>query len=274
MALTINTNAEAANASRLLGITQGRLGRGLEQLASGRRINRGADDAAGLAISEVISAQVRGLSQAVRNAQDGVSVVQIADGALSQTSVALQRIRELTVQAGNGTLSTEQRGVIQAEIDSLQGAIDQFAGGAQFNSQPLLDGSAPAVTIQTGANAADTQTFDLPDATAASLGVGPGSVDVSTPAAANASLAAVDAAIDQVSSARAELGAQQNGLERIVASNNVAIENQASALSRIRDLDVAQGVARNARDQILAQFGAAVQAQANVSRQSVLQLLR
>jgi len=273
MALTINTNTEAASASRFLAITQGRLGRGLEQLASGRRINRGADDAAGLAVSEGISAQVRGLSQVVRNAQDGVSVVQIADGALSQTSVALQRVRELTVQAGNGTLSAEQRGIIQAEIDALQGSIDQFAGGAQFNSQPLLDGSTPTVTLQMGANAANTQSFDLPDATAAGLGVGPGTVDVSTRASANASLVAIDAAIDAVNSQRVTLGGAQNALEAVVGTLNVAIENLHASESRIRDLDVGQAVARNARDQILAQIGAAVQAQANVSRESVLRLL-
>lgn len=274
MGIRINSNVDAANAARHVNMTQARLSSGLERLASGRRINRAADDAAGLAISEVISSQVRGLNQAVRNAQDGVSLIQTADGALSQTSDVLQRMRELTVQAGNGTLSSSQRTAIQSEITELQGVVDRVAGGAQFNGQQLLDGTTPTVQLQTGANAGNTSQVSLTDATATGLSVAGAAVDVSTPAAANASLAVIDQAIDQVTSARADLGAQQNAIENVIASNNVSSENQASAVSRIRDLDYASGVAATARDQILSQFGAAVQAQANVSRESVLRLLR
>jgi flagellin len=275
MALKINTSVDAASASRHMGISHSRLSQTLGQLASGKRINTGADDAAGLAISEILTSQVRGANQSVRNAQDGISLIQTADGALSQTGDALQRIRELTVQAGNGTLSPQQRQSIASEITQLQQGIDRTANTTQFNNQQLLDGSKPSVQLQTGPNggANETTTVNLPNATTTALGAGPAQVDVSTPAAANASLANVDAAIDRVSSARAELGAQNNALEHATASLNVASENQVSARSRIRDLDYARGAADQARDQILSQLSTAVLAHANLNSQSVLRLL-
>jgi flagellin len=274
MGLRIDGGTDAASAARHLGSARAGLGEALERLASGRRINRAADDAAGLGISELLAAQVRGLSQASRNAQDAISLIQTAEGGLSQTSEALQRVRELTVQAGNGTLSAEQRGAIQAEISELQGTIDRVANTTEFNGRPLLDGSAGSIAVQSGANAGDVTQVDLPDATAAALGVGAGQVDVSTAAAANASLANVDQAIDRASTARADLGAGESALRSAVASNDVAAENQLSAQSRIRDLDYAAGVADQARGQILSQFGVAVLAHANLSRQAVLELLR
>lgn len=273
MALRINSSTDAASAARHLGTTQAQLSASLERLASGRRINRGADDAAGLAISEVLGAQVRGLNQATRNTQDAVSLIQTAEGGLNQTASALQRMRELTVQAGNGTLNSQQRGAIQAEISELQSTVDRIANTTQFNGQSLLNGSTPSVQVQTGANAGDVTRIDLPDATSAALGVGAGQVDVSTPATANASLANIDQAIGELSSARASLGAQENALQNVIASNNVGAENQASAQSRIRDLDYARGVAEETRNQILSQLGTAMLAHANVSRQSVLRLL-
>lgn len=274
MAIRINSNVDAGSASRNLATSQAQLGGALERLASGRRINRGADDAAGLAISQRLSAQVRGLNQATRNTQDAVSLVQTAEGGLSQTSESLQRIRELTVQAGNGTLSADQRGAIQAEISELTSTIDRIATNTEFNGQKILDGSNPSLQTQTGPNTTDVTTVDLPDASSTALGVGPGQVDVTTAATSNASLANIDQAISNVSSARADLGAQQNGLERIIASNDVGAENQASAGSRIADLDYAKGVSDQARSQILSQLGTAVLAHANLSRQSVLRLLQ
>lgn len=273
--MKINTNVDAASASRNVGITRQLLSQTLQQLSSGKRINSAADDAAGLAISEILSAQVRGANRAAQNAQDGVSLIQTAEGALSQTSDALQRIRELTVQAGNGTLSAEQRGSIQSEIDNITQAIDQTASTTQFNNRPILDGSTPSVQLQVGPNAggAGTTQVDLPNGTAAALGVGPGQVDVSSAATANASLANVDAAIERVNSARSDLGAQSNALQNVTASLNVQSENQASARSRIADLDYAKGVADQARDQILSQVGTAVLAHANLNSQSVLRLL-
>jgi flagellin len=275
MAFKINTNVDAASASRHIGISQSLLSQTLGQLASGKRINTAANDAAGLAISEILTSQVRGANQAVRNAQDGISLIQTAEGALSETSDSLQRIRELTVEAGNGTLSPQQRQSISSEITQLQQGIDRTANTTQFNNQQLLDGSNPTVQLQTDANAGanGTTSVNLPNATAAALGVGPGQVDVSSPAAANASLANVDAAIDKVSSARGDLGAQNNALEHATANLNVASENQASARSRIADLDYAQGVVDQARDQILSQLGTAVLAHANLNSQSVLRLL-
>lgn len=274
MAIRINSNVDAGSASRHLGNTQAQLSVTLERLASGRRINRAADDASGLAISEVLNAQVRGLNQATRNTQDAVSLIQTADGGLSQTSDTLQRVRELTVQAGNGTLAPEQRDAIQAEIAELTSTIERVATTTEFNGQKILDGSNPTVQVQTGANVSDQTTIALPDATTAALGVAVGQVDVSSAGAANASLANVDQALTAVSSARGDLGAQQNALESVIANNNVSAENQASARSQIADLDYAKGVSDNARNQILAQFGTAVQAHANLSRQSVLRLLQ
>jgi flagellin len=273
MGLRINTNVDAANASRNLGITNTQLSTALTQLASGLRINSAADDAAGLAISEVLNSQVRGINQAVRNAQDGISLVQTADGALSETTDTLQRIRELTVQAGNGTLSQDDRNSIQNEINQLTSTIDATANQTQFNGQQILNGSTSNVQLQTGPNASTTSTVNLPTATSTALGVGPGQVDVSSPAAAQASLQNVDQAIDAVGQARGTLGAQQNALQNVTASLNVAGENQASAQSRIRDLDFAQGVSAETRGQILSQIGAAVQAHANLSGNSVLRLL-
>lgn len=275
MAMRINTNVDAASSSRNLGITRQLISQSLQQLSSGRRINSAADDAAGLAISEVLNAQIRGANRAAQNAQDGISMIQTADGALSQTADALQRVRELTVQAGNGTLSAEQRASIQTEIDSITQAIDQTANTTQFNNRPILDGSTPSVQLQVGPNAGGTGTtqVDLPNGTAAALGVGAGQVDVSSPATANASLANVDAAIERVSTARSELGAQSNALQNYTASLNVQSENQASARSRIADLDYARGVADQARNDILSQLGTAVLAHSNLNSQSVLRLL-
>lgn len=275
MGLRINTNVDALNASRSLGITQTLLSQSFSQLASGKRIVSAANDAAGLAISEILNSQIRGANRAVANAQDGISLIQTADGALAQTTDSLQRIRELTVQAGNGTLSAQQRQSINAEITELRQGIDRVATTTQFNGQPLLDGSNPTVQLQVGPNAGGSGTtqVNLPNATTTALGVGPGQVDVSSPGAANASLANVDAAIDRVSSARGQLGAQNNQLEHITASLNVQSENQASARSRIADLDFAKGVMDQTRGQLLSQYGTAVLAHANLNSQSVLRLL-
>ena len=274
MALRINGNTDAASAHRALGTAAGQLSRSLSQLASGKRIVSARDDAAGLAIAETLSAQVRGSQQGVRNAQDGISVLQTAEGALGQVAEQLQRVRELTVQAGNGTLSAEQRGAIQAEIAAVQQSIDQTAGTAQFNGQKLLDGSAPSVSLQTGANADQTTQVALPNATTSALGVDGANVDVSSPAAANASLATIDAAISAVSSARGRVGAQVSGIEHTIASENVAAENQISARSRIADLDYAKAVVEETRNQLLVDVSTAMLAQANLNRGSVLRLLQ
>ena len=273
MGLRINTNVDAASAGRHLGVAQAQLSVGLARLASGKRINQAADDAAGLAIGQVLNSQVRGISAAVRNAQDGISLIQTADGALSQSGDTLQRIRELTVQAGNGTLSTSDRNAIQSEIDQLQGTLDTTANQTQFNGRQLLNGATPSVQLQVGASSSATAQVSLPNASSAALGVGPGQVDVSSPAAAQASLTRVDQAIDSVGRARGTLGAQQSALQSTTASLSVAGQNQLSAQSRIEDLDVAQGVSDRIRGSLLTETGAAMLAHANVSASSVLRLL-
>jgi flagellin len=273
MGLRINTNVDAASSGRRLGIAQAQLSVGLARLASGKRINQAADDPAGLAIAQLLTSQVRGVSAAVRNAQDGISLVQTADGALAQASDTLQRIRELTVQAGNGTLSSTDRGAIQAEITQLQGTLDNTANQTQFNGKQLLNGTTASVQIQVGANPNETAQVSLPDANAAALGVGPGQVDVSSPAAAQASLTSVDQAIASVNQARGTLGAQQGALQSTAASLNVAGENQLSARSRIEDLDYAQGVSNRIRDSLLSDVGTAMLAHANMNASSVLRLL-
>jgi flagellin len=273
MAFRINTNVDALNGSRQLGITQALVSQNLARLASGSRINSAADDAAGLAISEILNTQIRGANQAAANAQDGISLIQTADGALSQTADSLQRIRELTVEAGNGTLSPEQRGAIQSEIADIQQSIDQTANNTQFNGLPLLNGTNTSVALQTGPNSGNTNTVNLPNATTAALGIGPGQVDVSSPAAANASLSNIDQAIDRVNTARGDLGAQSNALQNVTATLNVSSENQASARSRIADLDYAQAITQQTRDSILSDLNAAVLAHANLNSQGVLRLL-
>jgi flagellin len=257
MGMRINTNVDAASAGRRLGIAQAQLSVGLARLASGKRINQAADDPAGLAIAQLLTSQVRGVSAASRNAQDGISLVQTADGALAQASDTLQRIRELTVQAGNGTLSSRDRGAIQAEVAELQGTLDRTANQTQFNGKQLLNGTTASVQLQVGANPNQTAQVNL----------------VSSPAAAQASLANVDLAIGSVYPARGTLGAQQNALQSTAASLDVAGENQLSAQSRIEDLNFAKGVSDRIRDSLLAETSTAMLAHANVSASSVLRLL-
>jgi len=273
MGLRINTNVDSASAGRHLGVAQAQLSLALARLASGKRINQAADDAAGLAMGQALNSQVRGINAAVRNVQDGISMIQTADGALEQSGDTLQRIRELTVRAGNGTLSTGDRNAIQSEITQLQGTLDSTANQTQFNGQSLLSGATPGVTIQSGPTSVSTAQVTLPNASSTALGVGPGQIDVSSPAAAQASLTTVDQAIDGVSAARGRLGAQQSALESTTASLNVAGENQASAQSRIEDLDFAQGVSNRVRSSLMTEMSTAMLAHANLNSQSVLRLL-
>jgi flagellin len=237
MAFSIRNNVDAMFTQRALAGTQKELSAVNERLSSGYRINRAADDAAGLAISEKLRAQVRGLSQASRNAQDGVSVIQTAESALGETGSILQRVRELAVQGANDTLTSGDRSNIQAEVDQNQ---------------------VIAFTIST--------------ATAASLGVS--GIAVSTQASANAAIASLDAAIGTISTERAKLGAVQNRLERTISNLNSQAENLTASESRIRDTDVAKEAIAMTRLQILQQAGVAAQSQANSSPQVVLSLLR
>ncbi len=270
--MRINTNIGALNAWKNLTITDSLMGRSLEKLSSGYRINRAADDAAGLAISEKMRGQISGLRQASRNAQDGISLIQTAEGALNETHSILQRMRELAVESASSTLSNGDRTTITGEVTNLVTELDRIANATQFNGTVLLDGNFTG-TILIGANggAGEVLTFDITDMTA--TGVGVGTLDISTIAAAQSALTTLDTALSTVSTARANLGAQQNRLEHTINNLNTAAENLAAAESRIRDVDMALEMATFTRHQILLQAGTAMLAQANVRPQNVLKLL-
>lgn len=279
MSFRVNTNIEALNAQRNLMMTALAFSKSAEKLSSGLRINRAGDDAAGLSISEKLRAQVRGLNQAVRNAQDGISLIQTAEGALNEVHSILQRMRELAVQAANDTLTTEDRQAIAQELVSLRNELDRIAQQTQFNSQNLLDGSFVSRLFHIGANQNQTITVTISNVNSTAIGGNlSGLVDAfnMTPAqtTAEALITGVDAAVRDISNVRSGLGAVQNRLEHTIANLSVAAENLTAAESRIRDTDMASEMVNFTRLQILQQAGVAVLAQANVNPQVVLNLLR
>ena len=265
MSLRINSNVEALNAHRQLSMTQDKVSKSMERLSSGYCINRAADDAAGLAISEKLRGQIRGLSQAQRNAQDGVSLVQTAEGSLNEVHSMLQRVRELAVQYSNGTLSTSDKAAITAEAAQLASEIERIGTTTNFNGIKLLDGSASTVSFQVGANDNDQITV-----TTESLGGKVGSIDVSQTSA----ISAIDAAIQNVSTLRSTFGAVQNRLEHTLNNISTYQENLTASESRIRDVDMASEMVEFSKDQILQQAGTSMLAQANQAPQAVLSLLR
>jgi flagellin len=276
MALVINTNVASLNAQRNLSTTQLQLSKSMERLSSGLRINRAGDDAAGLAISQNMQANIRSMNQAVRNANDGISLVQTAEGALNETSNILLRMRELATQAANGVLSTTQRANIQVEFGNLQQEIDRISAVTDFNGTKLLNGdlsTGTSLQVGTGTTANDTVSVTVGKADTATLSVGSSAAAVSTQAAAQASLTAIDSAIQSVSTARGNLGAVQNRLQSTINNLQVAVENTSAANSRIVDVDVAAETANMTKAQILAQAGVSVLSQANQSPQLALKLL-
>jgi flagellin len=274
MGLRINTNVSAFNVHRNLVATDFELSKVLEKMASGLRINRASDDAAGLAVSEKLRTQVRGLQVATDNAQHGISLVQTAEGALNEVHSILQRLRELAVQAANDHLTDTDRAQIQKEVNQLLAQIDYIGNTTQFNTKRLLSGSfaSTALTFQVGANAGEVVAITIATVNAAAMTLS--GLSVATLGAASNAIVSIDQAISFVTDLRARLGAFQNRLERIVSNNNIATENQAAAESRIRDVDMAQAVIQLVRLQILQQTGVAALAQANAVPQTVLQLLR
>lgn len=269
----INTNMLSLNAQRNLSTSQTSLATALQRLSSGLRINSAKDDAAGLAISERFTAQIRGLNQAVRNANDGISLAQTAEGAMAEVTNNLQRIRELAVQSANATNSASDRASLQAEVAQLLEEIDRVADQTTFNGTALLDGSFTSATFQVGANAGETITVAVTvDANVAALFTT--SPDISTDTGASAAITAVDAALDSINSARAEFGAIQNRFESVIANLTTAAENLTASRSRIRDADFATETAALTRAQILQQAGIAILAQANAAPQNVLALLQ
>lgn len=272
MGLRVNNNIAAFNAYRNLNVTDGAMSKSLEKLSSGLRINRAADDAAGLAISEGLRSQIGGLKVAVRNAQDGVSVVQTAEGALTETHSILQRMRDLAVQASNdGALKDSDKAKADAEYQALVAELDDIATKTTFNGTPLLDGTYTGKLFQVGSNAGETLAVSIGNMGSTALGaVG----DITTQANASAAITAVNTAIETVSTTRAGLGATQNRLEHKINNLNATVENLTASESRIRDTDMAQEMVSFTRSQILSQAGTAMLAQANQSSQGVLQLLR
>ncbi len=291
--MRINQNIAAINAWRNLGMTDRAMGKTMEKLSSGLRINRAADDAAGLAISERMRSQVNGLDRAVANAQDGISLIQTAEGALDETHAALHRIRELTIQAGNEVNEGGDVQKIQDEVEQLLAEIERIANTTEFNTKNLLDTDDNTITLQIGANEGQTMQISLEAMGQDALGVvdGDGNIDEAiagidlTAAQHNpdngpdlldsfeGTIEVLDAAIDQVSSFRSELGSYQNRLEHTINNLEVASENLTAAESRIRDADMAAEMMDMTRHQIMTQAGTAMLAQANMRPQSVLQLL-
>lgn len=270
--MIINHNMNALNAHRNMAFNTGNAGKSMEKLSSGLRINRAGDDAAGLAISEKMRAQIRGLDQAARNSQDGISLIQTAEGALNETHSILQRMRELAVQASNDTNVTADRGAIQTEMDQLASEITRIATKTSFNNQVLLNGAVSELSIQTGANSGDVTKINLQTVDAGTLNIDALTVDSNVNA--NAAITAVSAALSTVSTFRANLGAYQNRLEHTINNLNVNSENLTAAESRIRDVDMAKEMMAFSKNNILQQAAQAMLAQANQQPQGVLQLLR
>jgi len=271
MSLRINQNIAAMNAYRNLSVTDGQMSKSLEKLSSGFRINRAADDAAGLSISEGLRSQIGGLKVAVRNSQDGVNVVQTADGALNESTAILQRMRDLAVQASNdGTQSADSKTASQTEFSQLNDELDRISSSTTFNGQKLLDGNFTSKNFQVGSNAGDSIAVSIAGADSTTLGTN--GLDLTT--GASAAITAVDTALKTVSSTRATLGATQNRFEHVINSVNVAVENLSASESAIRDTDMASEMVSFTRSQILSQAGTAMLAQANQASQGVLRLLQ
>jgi flagellin len=269
MSLRINTNISAMNTHRNMGMTDLALSKSLEKLSSGLRVNRASDDAAGLSISERLRGQVRGLAQAERNAQDGISLVNTAEGALNEIHSILQRMRELSVQSANGTLTTSDRSSIDGEFQQLKAEITNIVNYTTFNGMTLLQ-SPTQYTFQVGANQGQTLAYTTTASTLVSLGLSTNTT--TSQAAAQASIALLDTAIAAVSTNRSGLGAIANRLEHTINNTAIARENLAAAESRIRDVDMAAEMTTLTRNQILMQSGTAMLAQANAAPQSVLSL--
>lgn len=278
--MIINHNIPAMNTHRQMGINQNNMQSSMEKLSSGLRINRAGDDAAGLAISEKMRGQIRGLDQASRNAQDGISLIQTAEGALQETHSILQRMRELSVQSANDTNTATDRGELQKELDALTEEIDRIANNTEFNTQELLNGnlsgSGSALKFQIGANSGQNISLEINSMTASGLGVsgsGGGGLDISSQSGADSAITVINTAIETVSAERSELGAVQNRLEHTISNLDNSSENLSAAESRIRDVDMAKEMMNMTKANILSQASQSMLAQANQQPQAVLQLL-
>ena len=281
--MIINHNMSSLYADRVLNVSNDNMLKNIEKLSSGEKINRAGDDASGLAVSEKMRSQIRGLNQASRNIQNGVSFIQTTEGYLQETTDILQRIRELSVQSANGIYSSEDRMQIQVEVSQLVSEIDRIASQAQFNGMNMLTGrfaqaSNEVMQFQIGANMDQNARVFIGTMTASALGLKgiqgqDDQITISDPEQANATLGAVDTALLNVTKQRADLGAYQNRFEMAVNGVNIAAENTQSAESRIRDTDMAAQMVEFTKNQILTQSATAMLSQANSSSQNVLALL-
>lgn len=271
MGLRINTNVPAINTSRVLKRSTEALNKSLQRLSSGLRINRAADDAAGLAIAENFESQIRGTQVAQRNSQDGISLVQTAEGALSETTNILQRIRELAVQASNGTQSTDNRGALNNEVLQLLEQLDDIALDTEFNGVRVLS-AAQTITLQSGAFTSQTLIVTVNGAKTNDLGVN--NVRISNVASAVSAISTIDNAIRSISTLRSTFGAYQNRLEFTISTLAIQEENSATSQSAIRDANIAWETIQFTRNQILVSAGTSVLAQANIVPQTALQLLQ
>lgn len=283
--LRIRTNVSALFAQRQLGYSTAALQKSSERLSSGFRINSSADDAAGFGISERMRAQISGLTQAQRNAQDGASMVQVAEGGLNQITLMLQRLRTLAVQSANGSNTTADRRLIQTEVNQLLAEISRQASATSFNGLKLLTGRAngtnSSLSFQVGADKGQTLEFNIASVSLRSLGISRLSAPTTsstggilTQAAAESAISTIDSAINTIVKQRADLGALQNRMENAIAFISISVENQTAAESRIRDTDFTTEVTNYTRQQILQQTGVSMLAQANIQPQAVLELLQ
>ena len=282
--MIINHNMSSLYADRVTNISNESIMKNMEKLSSGERINRAGDDASGLAVSEKMRSQIRGLNQASKNISNGVAFIQTTEGYLTETTDILQRVRELAVQSANGIYSDEDRMQIQVEVSQLVAEVDRIASQAQFNGMNMLtgrfgQGSDAVMQFQIGANVDQNTRVFIGTMTATSLGLkgmqgGDEQITISTPEDANMTLAAVDAALTNVTKQRADLGAYQNRFEMAAKGVNIAAENTQAAESRIRDTDMANEMVEFTKNQILTQAGTAMLAQSNSQSQTVLGLLQ
>ena len=281
--MVINFNQAAAFSSRMEGINTGNVLKTSKELSSGMRINSAADDASGLAVSEKMRSQIRGLNQASRNVMNGVSMLQTAEGYMQSTTDILQRIRELAVQSANGIYSDEDRAMLQTEVEQLVSEVDRISQTAEFNGMTLLSGrfAEDGIKLQVGANTDQNFTVKLGNMSATALGLkGAGqdgteqSISLSDPESANMALATVDEALKTVNKNRADIGASMNRMEMAQKGINIASENIAASESRIRDADMAKTITEHVKNQILQQSSVSLLSQANTNTQNVLELLR
>ena len=271
--MVVQHNLSAMNTNRQMGVVTSSLQKSTEKLSSGYKINRAGDDAAGLSISEKMRSQIRGLNKASDNAEDGISLIQVAEGALNETHSILQRMNELATQAANDTNTSTDRKAIQQELTQLTSELDRIYSTTQFNTMNLLDGSFSKKSLQVGSLSGQVISISISSMDAKSLGISANSVKVSTNAVAGKSMTVIQKAIDTVSTERSKLGALQNRLEHTINNLDTTSENTQSAESRIRDTDMASEMVEYSKNNILSQAGQSMLAQANQQTQGVLSLL-